>query len=1397
MDYESDKYVDWFEIDEGYYPEINESSIKDPKNKWQQTFPHGDIVSLLKTLERALSRSDKKSLWIAGAYGTGKSRIIWMMQNLLSCSADEFEAYFDEYENLRREIDLRGRLRAVRGGKVVTAYRYATGDITSTQKLIFAVFESLTSALRKGGYKFDGAKTLRGGIVKWLESDPANLEMFRAKIRKPEYRMSRSLAGRSAEEIVERLKNPNAEVSQLVEDILKLGEKEGIRAFNIDMTGLKDWITEVIAVNNLKALVLLWDEFSKFFGNNRNNLDEFQNLAELSNIVPFYLVIATHEIESLASGDDQAFRIVRDRFITKNVTMPDNIAFELIGHALNVKESAREEWRYISAALVERTAASRRAIMKFAKISDESLLTGILPIHPMAAILLKNISTYFASNQRSMFNFIKNSDPSIKAFQEFIATRSPAEGDLLTIDYLWSFFYESGTDERGGSVGRMNLDVTVRAILDTHTFRKGELNPDEEAVLKTILLLQATSYKGRDDVEIFLPSERNLELAFDGANNFESGRAVNIANDLVRRGILFKRPGKIPLFAAMSMAGDQAAIEHLKKQIADEANTAALVEEANLLDDMKDSLKPSQKQRYDLRAAVADNFTATINRITNERQDYHIKAVVCFARNENEHNKLHNLLAKAITEPRYRVLAFIDASANLINVEVFERWVENSANEQYWRGKDNALAEKMKTNAESCLKEWRESFGQGSFVYYPAGDNEKRRGFSCQNINGVVDEMTDNVRRIYRYSFDDAAITDTLFQGTQLQRLAEAGITQEKFSMLSDQQARRIFGDLWQLSGEYWKDFPSNMISRLKVEVDRLIEDELKRNTRISFEDIVEYLLERGFMPLNIYAAMLGFILKEYARDPYRYSAGAEGNIGGAMTPKKLAEYIGESLKNVVTPVRNYRPKYIEIMSKNQRRFMDFAEMIFNVSEDVSVEQSAQKLRNNIMNLGYPLWCYVDSAADKYKDFLKLLAEITNSKEAVGVSALAERAGQILINNPQTFDDMRHFLTSTNGREFFTDFLRDFEGGIIFELAKKIGVEDAVTECQRRVTSGDGIWLHDKETAEGDLRKLIVDYKIVVESQKFGIGGNSFKSCIAKWAEHCQFNVKIPADTIESYYPTARDFFIELKGMVRSGDIPQSRRDFFLSQLVDNAETINAAISNPIKILREKYSYQLNGLDDAAIKDIHAQLSHNSFTDSHGNFVKQLNDLVDKLKQDHRKYQLLSLWNKVAKVNLPREWSKEHRTPLLAMVPENEQSNAQRVFNAVMSDAPDEREMQFAIEYLENPPAYFKSLNDSKKIEAAFRNKIINGCGILLDNNDEIRQELETKISADAYSWYPNNDSVKKLVNKCAENKYYIGGVYEKLTARVMQMSDSEAKHLLIELLNKNYEVGLKVLSEK
>ena len=95
------------------------------------------------------------------------------------------------------------------------------------------------------------------------------------------------------------------------------------------------------------------------------------------------------------------------------------MAFKLMAKAMEKKSDpvALTEWNDTVEDLDDRTKESRKLVAKHAGIEGNEL-SKILPIHPYAALLLKYISTAFDSNQRSMFDFIKNDrGDEIKGFQ--------------------------------------------------------------------------------------------------------------------------------------------------------------------------------------------------------------------------------------------------------------------------------------------------------------------------------------------------------------------------------------------------------------------------------------------------------------------------------------------------------------------------------------------------------------------------------------------------------------------------------------------------------------------------------------------------------------------------------------------------------------------------------------------------------------------------------------------------------------------------------------------------------------------------------------------------------------------------------------------------------------------
>ena len=107
-------YNDYFDITYKH-PEINQYTISDEIDGWKRTYPHKTFIELLKRTEQMLARStpkNKHSIWIHGAYGTGKSQVAWALRSLLTCSDEEFDAYFDSYSKdgiapLKSEGDLR------------------------------------------------------------------------------------------------------------------------------------------------------------------------------------------------------------------------------------------------------------------------------------------------------------------------------------------------------------------------------------------------------------------------------------------------------------------------------------------------------------------------------------------------------------------------------------------------------------------------------------------------------------------------------------------------------------------------------------------------------------------------------------------------------------------------------------------------------------------------------------------------------------------------------------------------------------------------------------------------------------------------------------------------------------------------------------------------------------------------------------------------------------------------------------------------------------------------------------------------------------------------------------------------------------------------------------------
>lgn len=1399
-------YSEYFSVDKGYYPEINPNSVKDPNNDWKKTYPHPTFIKLLRYLDKMLAwdiTGKKHWLWVQGSYGTGKSRLVWTVQQMMSCSDDELRSYFGEYDALRKETTLLDNMLAHKHEKIVTVFRYSTGDM-NMDDFITAIYDSVSEALKKEGYDCLGSRTIRGRIAEWL-LDESHQQIFSILVNKPAYRSLGSFSGKTVDDIISHL-NSSGDSDQLLRDLINMSEREHVGMFTLSMEDLKSWLTDVIDVNELSSILFIWDEFSSFMKKNKDALDRFQSLAELSSEKPFKMVIVTHMAGSLASDGDEQFSTIRDRFEETKIEMPENIAFELIGHAMKINPASSEIWDELKGDLASRTPDSRKAVANAVNVED-SVMQKMIPIHPMTALALKFLSESFASNTRSMFNFIKNNqnddvndENAVKAFQWFIKTHSPDEGDLLTIDYLWDFFYEKGTDEHSSGTGRSNLDMIIAGILDTYPSCQSRLNSEQKRVLKVVLLMQAISRKRNNGIPLLIPTEKNIKLAFEGCEDTFSTNVINIVkNQLVSQlKILFASPmdNGIDAYVTAAIEGDQAKIDEIIERLKNETTTTKLIKDGKL--ETAFEWPAALRMRFEFSYVTVDDFTKTINKLADEPAGWKMKAVVCIARNEKEQSKLRELISVAREDESKREVVIIDATPNLMGTDRFDEWAKFAGNEEYWRPKDDELANIKHDGVDTQLEAWSDDIREGDFFIYYRETGKKP--CSMQQLKNEALPVV--VLERYPLSFDNVQVSSNFFDSSNLPFGAKCGITETAGGVFQNSSISAILKDVWCVS-EYWNKNSNTTlpITKLKKELDQYILGRFESGEiRISQVEIFRFLMERGFMPCNLYAFLTGFLLKEYNSEKYRYGIGNGGDGGDRMNAEILSAHIGEAIKQCApNPPRNYKEKYIEIMTPEQKAFIDFAVKAFNIPDNYSVELAASKMRTSLKNLGYPIWCYKVIDSHNLEKMLDRIADIANDRTGDNVPALAGKLGRLLLDITNATDNLIELLSKENGEEAMKEFLLDFRGGRLLDLSKEINTPNVLEDVRHCLASGEALWLWNQEDGETELDKLILEYEIVAASNAYA-GNNTFEKSttftgsLNAW-RNCLRYTHIPYTMIRDHVPELKDWLSIMKEIHSDGTlISEDKHQKLFIILKQQYDAISEFLANRLSVFANCCENCIADLSSDEISSLYNKLPNTTFSDTATDFIKNVQTSANKILAEQKKYKLFSLWKKLSGYDgTPKEWSEEFKTPILALVSPSDSDRARKTFDTLNSSTPTNADIDSASEYLQAEPSFLGLMMNKESIDRAFTKQLIGQyhCFITLQ---EARDELSS-LATEAYYWMTGTQAMETIRKKAMSN--YLSGGNTDLLKKIDDMDPPKAKKYLVQLVQNYVDVGIRIMNDE
>ena len=1379
----SKKYCEYFDVNESYFPCIDESAIN-AGAPWETTYPHETFIDLLNNAEKMLGGTTNRSIWIHGAYGTGKSQCAYALKKILEVPNDKLRTYWDRYEPLKKNKALLEKLIGHKEQGVLTAYRYASGSITSPQLLFLAVQESIRAALDAAPGSYKGENTLKESVIAWL-TDSSHNAFVNSLLQKPEWVSEFSQS--SADEIINSLRK-RSDVSSLMESIFKMAEKEGITALSLTADSLCAWIKDIVAQNHTKV-VLIWDEFSGFFRQNRNSLDEFQKIVALCQETHFYFVIVTHPITSIAGASiskDDPMSVVQQRYKQIEITLPSNIAFELIGHAFSVIPAAKEQWEVMTGDLNSKISASKIAVMKAAVVKSDSVMQHMLPIHPMAALVLKNIASAFQSNQRSMFDFIKTpKDLDVHAFQWFIQnTRPDSDRSLLTVDMLWDFFYEKGKDY---------LTPDIKLILDTYP-QQTNLSEKEKVILKTILIMQAVDQRLGGTIPVLKATDQNLSYAFEGDWDVYENECKSIAKALVKKGILIQTPitdGK-QVYSAAVLAGDGAKIDRLKDEVRKNGTITKLVEEGTQLASAL-SLTPPLRLRYAvntdtgaLPVVTVTNFVKIMDQLKVKDTSWHFFAVLALARTDEEAQAFRNTIKKTIGNAEYKNILVIDALSSPLGLELFEEYVNYSAMSMYYNGNNNQQSKDNARKAREVLdRTWRDRIHDGAFIVwsYVNQDGEKATG-----ANAVHTIMQTVVLNRYKHVPDfTKGLTESQLKNTQAKQVAKYGFGLTDVKGLIAGCEKTVLGKVWNRD-TYWSDqeLEKEPISIIKRSVDKLIHEAFRENGRISIDEICE-LLETtyGFAPCNLTAFVLGFLLKEYKGDPFR-SQDSEG-LRESMTPDKLSEMIGNYYS------KKAKTTYIVSLTPEEKSFYELTEKAWRITPNTctSPTQAASLIQVKMRDFVYPVWTLEEVDNTGAYDIVKKYIALIQS-DGKAAHTIAIEIGKIGRQRPSCGDHLQALLTADNCLNGMSLFIQHFEGGKLSTLAKEIGASDHVLTDIKKLFSVKHAAQWIASTGEDELRKLTVEYSFVkVTNALLNVSKDSKEGAFKSWRELLKF-LGLTCESIQAKHPDLNNLFTLLLKIVNYEDILPDNMKMLRDELTIHNTEMHDLLSSPLNSFIDIYAPYLTGFSHEECEIIKNSITEDMFVLS----ATKGNAIVKKAADDYRKGQvkdqLFRLWSeRTGGTKSPKHWSEHYKTPILCCIEPEIYGEAKKAFAVLNSSQHSESEIKMALEFCEGAN-FFEAIADSNYRDKCFMEQIVGCYSKLLPDITAIRSALEDTDIA-PYDW-ADDPRIKAKIKNMASVEYNAGGSDAAINT-IESMPIDQLKTWLKQLAVSDMELGVKIIS--
>ncbi|MCR4611452.1 MAG: hypothetical protein K5644_06110 [Lachnospiraceae bacterium] len=982
--------------------------------------------------------NNRKSIWIQGTYGTGKSHSLSVIKHLLCDDYSVIEDYLPRINQSQLRTSISNFRRNNRVFPVVLKGIYTVTDVAD---LTYTIQQQVSAAL--GNIEIS-TKTDFESVLQILEN--GTLDSFFENLIENNIELHSYASNKS--QLVNALKNNETKVIRIIADELKKAGLGGFRTHNII-----EWLTEI--KNELKErgiadyLLIIWDEFTSLLDipARRSILNVMQDIAELSysevdnntDTLGIYLLLVTHKkleaTESYKELKEDERNMAKARFIELDYGMQPTTTFHILSGALDRKDQGKLD------ELIQKNfldVPSVRTLVDKVVDSDSTnaeeikeKIISLYPFHPYTSYLATFVSRVVGEAERSIFGFLNDEDYGFKKYIEC----SIEESKFLTADYVWDFFYKTFETSSAGHFDA----ITNKFKLSGETVTNKGSN--YIAVFKVILLLNilyrvTTTDADTSERNMVNPSTDNIKAAFSGV--LEDAEVNTILDYLDDAQILHRNPEGVFEVSSSSLP-QKKLLEEKKRIYPSKEDVSKIVEEYSVTSLGKIQTNISRNVPRELDAQVfwggekehllkgkisakfKHAFTVNVAVIlyrgaTKELDDL-------LGRTETNQNSSRDMFVRLSKEDEFKNIVFVLVNTELGNRR-FEAYLDSLAQEAVARSlqMDEERIEGQK-NAEKWITQWTDEIlasGMADMVF--------RGDVIHVPFNQCNKHLNNNyITTIFKYGLDLLPVPNTAWKHQTSKKAVELVLYSgskselEQNAVSNDGAVKYLLTDgsnmLFDNKLELISNDSSVPVVKVCKEVDRIL-DEKKNETSINLADELKFLTEPeyGYYQNRLFMGALAFALRPYVDRLY-----TSGN--GQRIDKTV-------MKDIVVAIFTYwengrfNDKYVVRMSTEEERALtEKLNEIFGIDDQEGLLGTKWAIRTKFKEQNKaPLWAlkYVGDTSDKYQEFIDKMFKFSKSTdESIQQSFIVE-----LLEGIKTFDvELSSALASVESAQCLDNFI--------------------------------------------------------------------------------------------------------------------------------------------------------------------------------------------------------------------------------------------------------------------------------------------------------------------------------------------------------------------------------------